>query len=156
MLNYQTVLQGLTMSWTGLLLTLSRVQFSALQLLKGGKKQPKWIIISTIVKALVTNVRITTFFGCFDIPRYPHAMNNMNRYHLCFSNITGPLVTGSLVTIPLPFVSSASGHAALLTLDRPLMTAAARCGAQNLQGGSISGWIIEISKNGGPPNHPIS
>lgn len=26
-------------------------------------------------------------------------------------------------------------YAALLTLDRPLMTAAARCGAQNLQGG---------------------
>ena len=106
---------------------------------EGGKKQPKWIIISTIVKALVTNVRITTFFGCFDIPRYPHAMNNMNRYHLCFSNITGPLVTGSPRYHPVTIRVSASGHAALLTLDRPLMTAAARCGAQNLQGGSISG-----------------
>lgn len=64
------ILQGLTMSWTGLLLTLSRSSSNgnphggsavfSFATSEGGKKQPKWMIISTIVKALVTNVRITT------------------------------------------------------------------------------------------------
>lgn len=146
------ILKGLTMSWRGLLLTLSRVQFSALQLLKGEKKQPKWMIISTIVKALVTNVRITTFFRLLWYPQISpcYEAKKEQTSTLCFSAPSqGPF---SVFRGPIPLPKTCPPLQVMppywlwiVPWWRPQRDAERNICAEEARRGSISGWIIMIS-----------